>query len=144
MRRVVNTILALLIVVAMVACGGGGNHTVEMHDTHGCIWSEGEEFFYENSDTLYRRNISINVRYDGNYVAQSVPVKILTVSPDSMILEEDFTLHIPYLADMQPDEHTFVYRSQVLLKRSGTYRFLVTPQQPVEGISSIGLIVDER
>ena len=115
-----------------------------MHDNWGSVWEEAEEFVYDNSDTLLRRNISINVRYDGDYVAESVPIKILTISPDSMVLEEDFTLHIPHLADMRPDEHTFIYRSQVLLKRRGEYRFRLTPMEPVEGIASVGIIVDER
>lgn len=144
MRGFVNTILALFLMAVVVACGGGGSHSVEMHDRVGSLWLDPEEFTYENSDTLYRRNISINVRYDGDYVADSVPLKILTISPDSMVLEEDFTLHIPHLADMRPEEHTFIYRSKVLLKRSGIYRFRLTPLEPVEGIASVGLIVDER
>jgi hypothetical protein len=115
-----------------------------MHDRYGSVWFDTEEFVYDNSDTLYRRNISFVVRYDGDYVSDSVPLKILTISPDSMVLEEDFTLHIPHLADMRPDEHTFIYRSNVLLKRSGEYRFRVMPLEPIDGIASVGLIVGER
>ena len=144
MRRFFNAILALSLTAIVIACGGGGSHSVEIHDNEGCVWWEAEEFSYENSDTLYRRNISINVRYNGDYVVDSVPLKILTISPDSLVLEEDFTLYIPRLADMRPKEQTFVYRSNVLLKRSGVYRFRLTPQQPIEGIASVGLIVDER
>lgn len=144
MHRFVCSILAISLMIFALSCGGGGSHSVEMHDSVGNVWWEAEEFSYDNSDTLYRRNISINVRYSGDYVADSVPLKILTISPDSMVLEEDFTLHIPRLADMRPKEQTFVYRSNVLLKRSGVYRFRLTPQQPVEGIASVGLIVDER
>ncbi|MBR5133546.1 MAG: hypothetical protein IKV29_05520 [Alistipes sp.] len=144
MRGFVSNILALLSALLILSCGGGGSHSVEMHDRVGSLWLDAEEFTYENSDTLYRRNISINVRYDGDYVADSVPLKILTISPDSMVLEEDFTLHIPHLADMRPEEHTFVYRSNVLLKRSGEYRFRLTPLEPIDGIASVGLIVDER
>lgn len=144
MKRLRSTILCSLIALCFVACGGAASHSVEMHDNWGSVWEEAEEFVYDNSDTLLRRNISINVRYDGDYVAESVPIKILTISPDSMVLEEDFTLHIPHLADMRPDEHTFIYRSQVLLKRRGEYRFRLTPMEPVEGIASVGIIVDER
>ena len=143
MRRFFNAILALSLMAIVIACGGG-SHSVEIHDNEGCVWWEAEEFSYENSDTLYRRNISFVVRYDGDYVSDSVPLKILTISPDSMVLEEDFTLHIPHLADMRPDEHTFIYRSNVLLKRSGEYRFRVTPLEPIDGIASVGLIVGER
>jgi hypothetical protein len=137
-------IISLFSLLIFVACAGGGNHSIEMHDTERSMWSEAEDFVYENSDTLYRRNISITVRYDGGYVASEVPLKVLTISPDSMVLEEDFTLRIPQLADMRPEEHTFVYRSNVVLKRSGEYHFRLTPMMPVQGIVSVGVIVDER
>ena len=143
MQRLISNILALVALVVSVSCGGS-NRSIEMHDRYGSVWFDTEEFVYDNSDTLYRRNISITVRYDGDYVSDSVPLKILTISPDSMVLEEDFTLHIPHLADMRPEEHTFVYRSNVLLKRSGEYRFRLTPLEPIDGIASVGLIVDER
>lgn len=136
-------LVAALVVVLCVACSGG-SRSVEMHDQPSVVWDSAEEFTYDNSDTLYRRNISITVRYSGEMTAQSVPLKILTVSPDSMVLEEDFTLRIPQLADMRPEEHTFIYRRGVMLKRCGEYMFRITPMEPVEGIASVGIIVDER
>lgn len=141
-RRVVGMAVAIVALV-MMACGSE-SHSVDVHDTESMVWSSSEEFTYDNSDTLSRRSLSILVRYDGDYVAEAVPMKILTVSPDSMVLEESFTLHIPQLADMRPEEHTFVYRNNVLLKRKGEYRFRLTPDQPVEGIASVGIIIDER
>lgn len=141
-RRVLSIAVAI-VAVAMVACGGE-SRSVEMHDTESMVWFQAEEFEYDNSDTLSRRNLSITVRYDGKYVASEVPMTILTVSPDSMVLEERFTLRIPQLADMRPDENTFIYRKNVLLKRKGTYKFRLTPDGPVEGIASVGIIVDEK
>lgn len=141
-RRVLSIAVAI-VAVAMVACGGE-SRSVEMHDTESMVWFQAEEFEYDNSDTLSRRNLSITVRYDGKYVASEVPMTILTVSPDSMVLEERFTLRIPQLADMRPDENTFIYRKNVLLKRKGTYKFRLTPDGPVEGIASVGIIFDEK
>ena len=135
-------LIASLITLMMVG-GGGSARTVEMHDTEAKTWSQCEKFRYENSDTLHRRKILITVRYDGEYVEKEVPVTILTVSPDSMVLEESFTIRIPQLADMRPDEHTFVYRNNVLLKRKGTYHFRLTPEKPAKGIAAVGIIVDE-
>lgn len=143
MWRRVLSIAVTIVAVAMVACGGE-SRSVEMHDTESMVWFQAEEFEYDNSDTLSRRNLSITVRYDGKYVASEVPMTILTVSPDSMVLEERFTLRIPQLADMRPDENTFIYRKNVLLKRKGTYKFRLTPDEPVEGIASVGIIVDEK
>lgn len=143
MLRVLKIIVVAVAVVVAAACGGA-SRSVDIHDVETCVWSEPEEFTYDNSDTLYRRNISITVRYDGDYVAESIPMTILTISPDSMVLEEEFTLHVPRLADMRPEEHTFPYRTQALLKCRGEYRFRLTPLQPVEGVQSVGIIVDER
>lgn len=136
--------LGASLLVAMLASCGGANRSVTMHDTESSVWSEAEEFTYVNSDTLYRRDISITLRYDGGYVQESIPLTVLTISPDSMVLEEEFTLHVPRLADMRPDEHTFPYRKQALLRRSGEYRFRLTPKEPIEGVLSVGIIVDER
>ena len=141
MGRVVTLVLGLITLV-MVGCGSE-ERTVQMHDTEAKVWSESESFRYDNSDTLHRRKILISVRYDGDYVEAEVPMKILTVSPDSMVLEEQFTLRIPQLADMRPDEHTFIYRNNVLLKRKGTYHFRLTPEHPAKGIAAVGIIVDE-
>lgn len=135
--------VAMLTVALCCACSGG-SRSVQMHDTERVVWDSAEEFTYDNSDTLYRRDISITVRYNGRMTAESVPMKILTVSPDSMVLEEDFTLRIPQLADMRPDEHTFIYRKGVLLKHRGEYMFRLTPLEPIEGIASVGIIVDEK
>lgn len=140
--RLINVILAVAATM-LVACGGT-NHSVEIHDTESRVWSTSEEFQYDNSDTLSRRKLEITVRYDGDYVDAELPLKVLTVSPDSMVLEESFTLRIPQLADMRPEEHTFVYRRNVLLKRKGIYTFRLTPDAPVKGIASVGIIVEER
>ena len=55
--------------------------------------------------------------------------------PSCYILEEPCPL---------PEEQSFVYRSNVLLARSGRYLFRLTPLAPVEGIESIGIIVGEK
>lgn len=133
-------ILPLLLLV--VACGGTERKAV-VHDIEGEVWSEAEEFSYTNEDSLSKRDISIVVRYSMPYVADSLPLRVLTISPDSMLLDEPFTLHIPHLADMYPEEHTFVYRSNVVLRRKGDYIFRLTPDNPVEGIAAVGIVVSE-
>ena len=84
MGRVVTLVLGL-ITLMMMGCGSE-ERTVEVHDTEAKIWSESENFKYDNTDTLHRRQILITVRYDGDYVEEEVPMTILTVSPDSMVL----------------------------------------------------------
>lgn len=132
-RRLIH-IVALIVVTTFAACNNI-NHNVEMHDT--------EEFVYDNTDTLSKRNIAVVVRYGSGYVADSVALSILSISPDSMVVEEPFTLRIPQLGDMRPAEHTFPYRRNVTLRRSGEYRFRLTPSAAVEGISSVGILITE-
>ena len=131
-------------VMLIVAGCGTAKRSVEMHDTEHSEWREYEDFYYDNSDTLSLRDVSIVVRYEGKEVADSVAMDILTVSPDSLVYEEPFTLHIPRLADMRPEEHTFLYRRRVLLSRPGRYLFRLTPNVPAEGVSSIGIVVGDN
>ena len=135
--------IALLVVALIVMACGDVGRSVEVHDVPQSRWYSAEEFYYENEDTLKMRDMSIVVRYGAGYVADSVALRILSVSPDSMVFEEPFTLHIPHLADMYPEEHTFVYRNNVVLRRKGDYIFRLTPDNPVEGIAAVGIVVSE-
>ena len=133
----------MLVIAALFTSCNQPNHKVEMHDMEECVWATTEEFVYNNSDSLSQRDISIVVRYGSDYVADSVAMHILTISPDSMVVEEPFTLRIPRIKEVRPEEQTFVYRRNVVLSRKGEYHFRLTPDSLVEGISSIGIMVGE-
>lgn len=128
----------------MVACGSNDKRHSEMHDIEGEVWSTTEEFTYTNEDSLATRDISIVVRYSMDYVADSVTLRVMTISPDSLVFEEPFTLHIPHLGDMRPAEHTFLYRRNVTLRNKGDYRFRLTPEEPVEGIAAVGVVISDN
>jgi hypothetical protein len=129
-------------VVVMVACGNS-KRSVEMHNTKQECWVEYEDFYYDNVDTLGKRDIAIAVRYNNGYVADSVALSILCVSPDSLVSEEPYTIHIPHLADMRPEVQTFPYRRNVVLRTKGRYLFRLRPDNAVEGISSVGLVISD-
>ena len=141
MRRLIY--VAMMVIAAVATSCNQPNHKVEMHDMEACVWSTAEEFVYNNSDSLSQRDISIVVRYGNDYVADSVAMHILTISPDSMVVEEPFTLRIPRIKEVRPEEQTFIYRRNVVLSRKGEYHFRLTPDSLVEGISSIGIMVGE-
>ncbi len=136
--------VALVVVAFVVASCQEEGRKVEMHDMETSAWEAAEEFVYDNSDSLAKRDISVVVRYGNGYVADSVALSILTISPDSMVVEEPFTLHIPRIRAVRPEEQTFLYRSNVVLSRKGEYRFRLTPDTLVEGIASVGIIVEEQ
>ena len=138
LRYIALTIAA----VVMVACGNS-KRSVEMHNTKQECWAEYEDFYYDNVDTLGKRDIAVAVRYNNGYVADSVALSILCVSPDSLVSEEPFTIHIPHLADMRPEVQTFPYRRNVVLRTKGRYLFRLRPDNAVEGISSVGLVISD-
>lgn len=135
-------IFCTLVALLAVACATP-QRSVEMHDTERCVWSEYEDFYYDNSDTLTQREISVVVRYGKGYVADSVALSIMCVSPDSMVMEEPFVLRIPHLADMRPEVQNFPYRRGVVLGTKGRYLFRLRPHGSIEGISSVGLAISE-
>lgn len=143
MLRRLAYIVSVAAALVVVSCQES-NRTVEMHDMETSAWESAEEFVYDNCDSLAERDISIVVRYDNGYVADSVSLSVLTISPDSMVVEEPFTLHIPRIRAVRPEEQTFLYRSRVVLSRKGEYRFRLTPDTLVEGIASVGIIVEEQ
>lgn len=141
-RRWPLVVVLLVVGLYAVSCREA-HHSVDVHDVKGGVWSAPETFRYENEDSLSKRDIAIVVRYGEGYVADSVALRILTISPDSMIFEEPFALHIPRIKEARPAEQTFLYRSRVVLGRKGEYQFRITPERAVEGITSVGIVIDE-
>lgn len=135
--------LAIVALSALCVACNEPQHSIEMHDMDEAIWSNAEEFTYDNQDSLSKRDISIVVRYGSDYVADSVSLRILAISPDSLVTEEPFTLRIPRIKEVRPEEQTFLYRKDVVLGRCGEYTFRITPDTLVEGISSVGLMIGE-
>lgn len=141
-KRLRYTLLGVITSILMVACGTA-HRSVEMHDNEHNRWAEYEDFYYDNTDTIGKRDIAIVVRYGKGYVADSVALSILCVSPDSLVSEEPFTIHIPHLADMRPEVHTFPYRRNVVLGTKGRYLFRLRPETTIEGITSVGLAISD-
>lgn len=135
--------LAIVALSALCVACNEPQHSIEMHDMDEAVWSNAEEFTYDNQDSLSKRDISIVVRYGSDYVADSVSLRILAISPDSLVTEEPFTLRIPRIKEVRPEEQTFLYRKDVVLGRCGEYTFRITPDTLVEGISSVGLMIGE-
>lgn len=142
MHRLLVSICAIVVACVVVACGAP-QRSVDIHDMEHSMWSESEDFYYDNTDTLTQREISVVVRYGKGYVADSVALSVLCVSPDSLVVEEPFTLHIPHLSDMRPQVQSFPYRRNVVLSTKGRYLFRLRPHGSIEGISSVGLVISE-
>lgn len=126
----------------LAACGSHGT-TVEMNDMAGWRWSQAEDFTLANDDTLSLRDLSIVLRYNREFDADSIVVDITTLSPDSLRLDERFTLHVPPTDEVRPVERIFPYRRNARLMRQGIYRFTVSPVGEITGVESVGLMTDD-
>lgn len=115
---------------------------VEMSDMADYRWSETVELCLDNDDTLSLRDLSIVMRYNRSVSADSVVVDIATLTPDSLRLDERFTLYIPSTGEVQPVERIFPYRRGARLRREGTYRFTISSQEEVTGVESVGMIIE--
>lgn len=113
-----------------------------MSDLAGYRWSEAACFTVDNDDTLSLRDLSIAVRYNRRLAADSIIVDITTLTPDSLRLEEQFTLYVPSTDEVQPVERIFPYRRNARLLREGAYRFAIAPSEEIKGVESVGLIIE--
>ena len=125
----------------LTACASGGT-TVEMHDMADLRWSDTVHISVDNDDTLSMRDLSVVVRYNRQLKTDSVTVDITTMTPDSLRLEERFTLHIPPTNEVHAVERIFPYRRNARLLRSGIYQFTLSSQEEIVGVESVGLMID--
>lgn len=134
-------LLAATVAIGLAACSSPSAH-VEMSDMAGYSWSEPAVFTVDNDDTLSLRELSIVIRYNREFAADSVTVGVATLTPDSLRLEERFTLHIPATEQVRPVERIFPYRTRVRLMRCGQYRFTLSAADTVGGVESVGMMIE--
>lgn len=100
---------------------------------------------YHNSDTVSLRDIRVFVMHNDVAISgiNALPLTITTISPDSLILTEDWTFGMVHTENTKNNlnELSAVYRSRVVLQNEGEYifNFKHNNNKPVEGIWSIGI-----
>lgn len=131
----------LLGAAALLAAGCIVPYEAAVTDVDPRSWSAPAVVQFENIDTASMRDVRIFVRCNARFDADSVPLRIVVLTPDSLRFEEPFTLRIASrkspAALMRHAETT--YRKHTVLDRAGTYRFVITPQYPVRGIEAVGI-----
>lgn len=121
------------------SCSSHGT-TVEMNDMPEYRWSEAAHFSVDNDDTLSLRDLSVVVRYNRELKADSITVAITTLTPDSLRLDERFTLHVPRTNEVRAVERIFPYRRNARFMRPGIYRFTISPADEIIGVESVGFM----
>ena len=138
MRGVVR---AIVVVAAIALCGCLAPQNALMTSVDVQSWSKAYSLTYENSDTLSLRNLNIAVRYNDDFKARVLPLKIGVTAPDARYFEEVVNLQIthPNSVPMATTVESLPYRSKAVLSQRGAYIFAFTPLIEVCGVEAIGV-----
>lgn len=128
-------------VLALAACSCLAPQSAHMVSVDVSSWSEADSLIYENCDTLSQRNLNIAIRYNDNFKARVLPLKIGVTVPDARYFEEVVNLQIthPNSVPMATTVESLPYRSKVVLSQRGAYIFAFTPLTEVCGVEAIGI-----
>lgn len=140
-------ILALsLLAVFFVSCWS--DHRVALANVDPTGWGPGKAVsaVFENADTVSFYDMRLLVRCCENISADSIPLFLETVSPDSLVFAE--RLCIPATGAYKVlrrgfSEIEIPYRGNVLLGRKGSYNFIFTmlsDAAPIEGVTAVGVV----
>lgn len=89
-----------------------------------------------------RGELKIFLRVDDRFQEDSLTVKIVTYTPDSLRTEELHRLILPRGGRINALKQVLEipYRRSVELREEGHYYFALTPTRSVEGIEAVGLL----
>lgn len=104
-------------------------------------WNAPAVIQYANTDTLILQDLNLFIRCDARFTADSLPLYVTLLTPDSLLYEERVVLRIP--SREHPAAITPVlecpYRRRICLLRQGNYTFVIRPEHPQQGIEAIGI-----
>lgn len=136
-------ILRVCWLLAIGAVAAGCLHPTQavMTDVDLYDWHEGAVVEVENGDTTTLRDLSLVIRSNRMFCADSIRLELFIETPDSMQFTETvgFPVHHPRRAAALRTVDEIPYRRRVVLNRLGTYRITLTPVVPVEGIEAAGI-----
>jgi hypothetical protein len=87
------------------------------------------EMVWENNDTLSRRTLSVLVRLRSDFRSDRLDLIVETLTPDSLHWRDTVTVRpsVPEAYSLTYMDIKTPYRSDVIFKRAGDYRFRFTP-----------------
>lgn len=132
---------SIIAIAGMLVTSCLSPHQTVVPDTGGGTWSESAEIEIPNADTVTPRDLYIVVRYNDSFRDDTLRLTIRTISPDSLVFEESYTLGLPprrHPAALA-EEASVPYRRHVIFPDSGIYRMAFTPAMPVRGVEAIGI-----
>ena len=131
--------LFAILALFMVGCSSGGY--VDMVAVDPDCWHKSVSIFYNNEDTDALRSLSVALRYNGDFLSDTLSVVLHTSLPDAHQFREKVTLHLgrDYSAAAVTDSELIPYRDNSQLNQKGCYIFTITPCRVVKGIEAVGI-----
>ena len=142
MIRKVIQILLLSFVAGMSGCVS--HHTERVADVNPMGWypTDKLDVVFPNDDSLSVYDLYIVIRYDVTYAAESIPLDIEVLTPDSTGYSERFEAVFVPMEEIAGNyvETDVPSRVNTILGQKGNYIFTFSPSRStVEGITAIGL-----
>ena len=113
----------------------------EMVAVNSILWSDVARITINNSDTTSLRNIDIIIRYNSNFVGDSLRLNVATTTPDSILFREEVVINMPrsVAPSVISNEMVVGYRRDVLFDKEGEYTMEFSPMSEVEGVKAVGV-----
>lgn len=138
---------SLLIAVVALLLGACTERPVgaAVTDTPRVGWSDAVEVRYESGDTLSLFAVGFVVRQEAGHSEGVVPLRVVATAPSGVSVEGAVVL-------TPSDKHrggSFVELSARWVEDArfgevGDYRFSIAPQQPTDGVWSVGVRVEKK
>ena len=134
-------VLATIVACAAALCGCATAVDSYVTEIHGGVWSDPVEVILPNRDTLGLYDLRIALRHDGRLVGERVEMTVMTVTPDSLWVEERMTMTLADDGRSRSLQHeaSGIYRRNVRFAHEGCYRMIIAPVRPVCGVEAVGV-----
>lgn len=130
-----------MVLAALFATGCGPHTQSEAVDVDAGMWNAPAVIELANTDTVTLRDLHLFVRCNERFEADSLPLRVMLLSPDSLRFEERFVLRTE--RSELPAARSRVceapFRSRVVLPDTGRYRLVIAPATPQRGIEAVGI-----
>ena len=132
-------ILIAIVALLMVSCAE--QTYVDMTAVDPDCWDCAVSIFYENEDVESLHDLSVALRYNNNFEADTLSVVVHTSLPDAHQFREQVTLRLArkYSSTSVTASELLPYRASALLNQKGCYIFTITPCRAVKGVESVGI-----
>ena len=144
MARRSRIALVALCAMLLVACMAPQRSFVRDVDAKG--WSSTVDIPFENEDTVSLRRLSVVVRYNSSFKADSLPVIVRVTAPDERYCEERVVLRFarPYTATAVSASESVPYREHSRLPMEGRYTFRIVPEAMTLGVEAVGIEIEKE